>query len=71
MNLAPQIETAEMSDADLDDVSGGQAGGFPAGAGATGFYVEGGPLGVGGGIGAAVSPEGIAVDSHLNAATLY
>jgi hypothetical protein len=72
MNLTPHIETAEMSEAALNDISGGQAGGSPAGVGtAAGLYVEAGPLGIGGGIGASVSPEGVALDAHLHVATLY
>jgi hypothetical protein len=70
MNLVPQVETAEISDADLDDVSGGQAGGSPVGLGAAaGVYAEAGPVGVGGGVGAGVSPQGVAADLHLHAAS--
>ncbi|MDN0193600.1 hypothetical protein [Streptomyces sp. S.PNR 29] len=70
MNLAPQVHTAQISDADLDDIAGGQAGASPAGLGtAAGFYVEAGPVGIGGGVGAGVSPEGVAADAHLHAAS--
>ncbi|MGC9499682.1 hypothetical protein [Streptomyces sp. WG7] len=67
MNLVPQVETAEISDADLDQVSGGQIGidagaavitvGGTAGAG---LYAEAGPLAVNGGLGASVTPGGAA-----------
>ncbi|MGA5893833.1 hypothetical protein [Streptomyces venetus] len=72
MAFTPQIETAQMSDAELDTIAGGQAGGVAAGAGAAaGLYVEttaaGVTAGVGGGLGLAVSPQGVATDLHLNA----
>ncbi|MCT7352079.1 hypothetical protein N4P33_07815 [Streptomyces sp. 15-116A] len=77
MNLAPQVETAEISDADLELVSGGQAGvatslnlGIHAEPGALGVHVEAGNLGLTAGVGAAVSPQGVSVDGHLSA-TLY
>ena len=41
MAFTPQIQTAQMSDAELDTIAGGQAGGAGAGAGAAaGLYVE-------------------------------
>ncbi|MEV5435248.1 hypothetical protein AB0K80_04340 [Streptomyces sp. NPDC052682] len=73
MNLVPQVETTEMSDADLDSIAGGQGGGgtgavVDAGAaGAAGLYVEAGPLCVGAGAGVAVSPAGVAADVHAHA----
>ncbi|MFC7846412.1 hypothetical protein [Streptomyces sp. NPDC057382] len=71
MAFTPQIETALMSDAELDVVAGGLAGGAVAGA-AAGLHVEttaaGLTAGVGGGLGLAVSPQGIAADLHLAAA---
>ncbi|MER7897385.1 hypothetical protein ABTX62_15020 [Streptomyces sp. NPDC096046] len=72
MAFTPQIQTAQMSDAELDTIAGGQAGGTTAGAGAAaGLYVEttaaGLTAGVGGGLGLAVSPQGVAADLHLNA----
>lgn len=72
MAFTPQIETVQMSDAELDTIAGGQAGGVAAGAGAAaGLYVEtsaaGVNAGVGGGVGLAVSPQGVAADLHLNA----
>ncbi|MFI8193007.1 hypothetical protein ACIF8T_30265 [Streptomyces sp. NPDC085946] len=72
MNLAPQVETAEISDAELDGVSGGQAGVHAAAAAgaAAGLHVEAGPLCLTAGAGAAVSPEGVAADVHLHA-SLY
>jgi hypothetical protein len=69
MNFAPQMETAEMSDADLDNVAGGQAGGSLAGVGgggAAGLYVEVGNIGIGAGVGASVSPEGVSADVVLH-----
>ncbi|MBR8643199.1 hypothetical protein KEF29_37370 [Streptomyces tuirus] len=73
MNLVPQVESAEISDLDLDTIAGGQAGGSPVGiaaGGAAGLYVEAGPVGVGAGVGASVSPQGVAADLHLSS-TLY
>lgn len=74
MAFTPQIQTAQMSDAELDSIAGGQAGGAAAGA-AAGLYVEttaaGVTAGVGGGLGLAVSPQGIAADLHLNAAVAH
>ncbi|MFE6090982.1 hypothetical protein ACFQ7M_03210 [Streptomyces massasporeus] len=74
MAFTPQIQTAQMSDAELDSIAGGQAGGAAAGA-AAGLYVEtaaaGLTAGVGGGLGLAVSPQGIAADLHLNAAVAH
>ncbi|MEV5088031.1 hypothetical protein ACWEQ5_27325 [Streptomyces griseoincarnatus] len=65
MNLAPRVETAELSDADLDGVSGGQSvsAGFDAGAAVVlghgsvgvGVYAEAGPLSVSAGLGGSVS----------------
>ncbi|MET9682067.1 MULTISPECIES: hypothetical protein [Streptomyces] len=72
MAFTPQIQTAPMSDAELDTIAGGQAGGTAGAGAAAGLYVEtsavGVNAGVGGGVGLAVSPEGIAADLHLNAA---
>ena len=77
MNLAPQVDTADISDADLDLVSGGQAGGGAAlglgahaEAGAVGVHVEGGNLALTAGVCASVSAQGIAADGHLHA-SLY
>jgi hypothetical protein len=72
MAFTPQIETAHMSDAELDTIAGGQAGGAAGAGTAAGLYVEtsaaGVNAGVGGGVGLAVSPQGVAADLHLNAA---
>ncbi|CAM5517036.1 hypothetical protein STAFG_3735 [Streptomyces afghaniensis 772] len=72
MAFTPQIQTAHMSDAELDTIAGGQAGGTAGAGAAAGLYVEttaaGVTTGVGGGVGLAVSPAGIAADLHLNAA---
>ncbi|MFI6205444.1 hypothetical protein ACIBAI_03480 [Streptomyces sp. NPDC051041] len=65
MNIAPQVETAELSDADLDNVAGGHAG-VDAGA-AAGLYVEAGNVGVAAGAGAGVQVEGVSADVHLHA----
>lgn len=77
MHLAPHIHTAELSDADLDAVAGGQAGagaafelGVHAAPGALGVHVEAGNLGITAGMGASVSAQGVSVDGHLHA-TLY
>lgn len=77
MNHVPQVATAEISDAELDLVSGGQAGadanfglGIHAAPGALGVHVEAGGIGVTAGVGASVSAQGVSVDGHLNA-TLY
>ncbi|MGW9397164.1 hypothetical protein [Streptomyces sp. NPDC055642] len=53
MTFAPQVETAEISDADLDDVSGGHS--FSAGLDA-GVAVVAGPGSVGVGVYAEVGP---------------
>ncbi|MGY3203365.1 hypothetical protein [Streptomyces sp. TE5632] len=59
MNLVPQVATAEISDADLDSVSGGQAGVGSAANPALGVHAEVGNIGVTAGLGASVSPEGL------------
>lgn len=76
MNLVPQVDTAEISDADLDQVSGGLAGGVDAeaglavtasaGAAGAGLYVEAGPLSVCAGLGASVTPGAAAVNGHAH-----
>ncbi|MFF7859257.1 hypothetical protein [Streptomyces sp. NPDC007904] len=68
MNFASQIETAEISEADLDKVSGGQAvsAGIDAGVAVVaghgsvgvGVYAEAGPLCVSAGIGGSVDHAG-------------
>ncbi|WDV53727.1 hypothetical protein PV963_26890 [Streptomyces coeruleorubidus] len=72
MAFTPQIQTAHMSDAELDTIAGGQAGGTAGAGAAAGLYVEtsaaGVNAGVGGGVGLAASPQGIAADLHLNTA---
>ncbi|GGZ69485.1 hypothetical protein [Streptomyces bluensis] len=67
MNLTSQVATAEMSDADLDNVSGGLA------AGASGGLFLDTPLaGVGAGLMAAASAEGVGagVGASVHAAGL-
>ncbi|WP_149551827.1 hypothetical protein [Streptomyces marokkonensis] len=76
MNLVPQVDTAELSDADLDQVSGGLAGGVDvaaglavtasAGAAGAGLHVEAGPLSVCAGLGASVTPGAAAVNGHAH-----
>ncbi|MFD7702000.1 hypothetical protein [Streptomyces caelestis] len=68
MTFSPQVETAEISDADLDHVSGGQAvcAGVDAGVAVVldhgsvgvGVYAEAGPLSVSAGIGGSVGHAG-------------
>ncbi|MFH8974052.1 hypothetical protein [Streptomyces sp. NPDC017890] len=73
MNLVPQVETAEISDADLDQVSGGQVG-IDAGAAVitvggavgAGLHVESGPVAVTAGLGASALTGGIASDGHAH-----
>ncbi|MGC9379703.1 hypothetical protein [Streptomyces sp. MH13] len=71
MNLVPQVETAEISDADLDQVSGGQIGidagaavVTVGGAAGAGLYAEAGPFAVNGALGASVTPGGAAADGQ-------
>ncbi|GHH89554.1 hypothetical protein [Streptomyces capillispiralis] len=76
MNFASQVETAEISDADLDAVSGGQSvsAGLDAavavttagGSAGVGAYAEVGPLSVCAGVGGSVTPGGIAGDGHVH-----
>ncbi|MFC8389361.1 MULTISPECIES: hypothetical protein [unclassified Streptomyces] len=68
MTFAPQVETAEISDAELDDVSGGQAVSASLDAGVAvvadhdsfgvGVYAEAGPFSVSAGLGGSVAHEG-------------
>ncbi|MDN0201139.1 hypothetical protein [Streptomyces sp. S.PNR 29] len=64
MNVTPQVETAEMSDGDLDKVSGGLAG---AGAGNLSLETPLGDLCAD--LLAAGSAEGLVADGHLHAGT--
>ncbi|MFE9975661.1 hypothetical protein ACFYRD_34305 [Streptomyces hirsutus] len=70
MNLVPQVATAEITDAELDSVSGGQAGVGPAANPGLGVHAEAGNIGVTAGLGASVSPEGLAAAGAL-AVTQY
>ncbi|GAA2560449.1 MULTISPECIES: hypothetical protein [Streptomyces] len=77
MNLVPQVETAEISDADLDNVSGGQAGtvGLDASVavtatGGVGLYAEAGPVGVSAGLGGSVTFDGVSADGQART-TMY
>jgi hypothetical protein len=73
MNFVPQVETAEISDADLDQVSGGNAG-IDAGAAVitaggaigAGLFAESGPVTISAGLGASVTPGGFASDGHAH-----
>ncbi|AQS69900.1 hypothetical protein [Streptomyces pactum] len=73
MNLVPQVETAEISDADLDQVSGGNIG-VDAGtavvtAGSAvggGLHTEAGPLSVTAGLGASATLGGTAAQGHAH-----
>ena len=64
MNLTPQVETAEMPDAELDGISGGQA----AGDAAAGLYVEAGPLDICAGGAVAASTQGFSAEGNLHTA---
>ncbi|GAA3496089.1 hypothetical protein GCM10019016_031900 [Streptomyces prasinosporus] len=66
MNFVPQVETAEISDADLDNVSGGQAGALGLDAavavtasGGAGLYAEVGPVGFSAGLGGSLTFDGV------------
>ena len=62
MNLAPQVETAAISDSDLDSISGGLAAG-----GSGGLFLET-PLGdLGGDLTAVGSAEGLSAGTSLHA----
>ncbi|ANB06090.1 hypothetical protein SAM40697_2130 [Streptomyces ambofaciens] len=70
MNLVPQVETADISDADLDQVSGGLTvstalvtGGGAVGAG---LYAEAGPFAVSAGLGAAAPLADTAAQGHAH-----
>lgn len=63
-NTSPQIETAEISDADLDNVSGGVGASLPAGLG--GVDVTPGPGGVSASASAGVPGVG-GISGSLNA----
>jgi hypothetical protein len=70
MNLAPQVETTEMADAELENVSGGLGlGSLPLGglgiAGSGGLNIQT-PLGeIGGGLVASGSPQGLTAGASL------
>lgn len=70
MSFTPQVETAEMADAALDNISGGQAGSASAGLAGT---LSGGLSESVSGVAcadvfAAISPEGVALGVHTHAA---
>ncbi|PZG96052.1 hypothetical protein C1I97_26595 [Streptomyces sp. NTH33] len=64
MNLAPQVATAEISDADLDNVSGGLAAG-----GSGGLCAETPIAAVTSDLLAIATPEGVAVGAAVHTAT--
>ncbi|MFI8945642.1 hypothetical protein ACIGO6_03910 [Streptomyces sp. NPDC053750] len=71
MNLVPQVETAEISDADLDQVSGGNIAIGTAlitadGAVGAGLHAEGGPFSVTAGLGAAAPFGGASAQGHAH-----
>lgn len=78
MSFTPQIETAEIADATLDSISGGQAGGAAVSGGLAGALsgtLSGGLAGglpeAGSAVGcadvfAAVSPQGVALGLHAH-----
>jgi hypothetical protein len=73
MSFTSQVETAEIADSVLDDISGGQAGGASAGLAGT---LSGGIAGLSESVSAvacadvvaAISPEGVALGVHAHAA---
>ncbi|GCB52151.1 hypothetical protein SNL152K_9507 [Streptomyces sp. NL15-2K] len=74
MNFIPQVETAEMADADLDNVSGGMAGGASggltgglAGGASGGLLLDTPSAAVGADLCAFLSAEGgvVAADAHV------
>ncbi|MFJ6687918.1 hypothetical protein [Streptomyces sp. NPDC091294] len=69
MKTVPQVETAEISDADLDQVSGGTAStALFAGDGAlgAGLHAESGPFAFTGGIGASAPFGGAAAQGQVH-----
>ncbi|MFI1757048.1 hypothetical protein [Streptomyces sp. NPDC020571] len=70
MNTVPRVDTAEISDADLDQVSGGigltASTALFAGDGAlgAGFHAESGPFAVTTGLGASAPFGGAAANAH-------
>ncbi|MFI6009187.1 hypothetical protein ACIBAG_10185 [Streptomyces sp. NPDC051243] len=79
MSFTPQIETAEIADAALDNVSGGQAGGAAASGGIAGALSGGLAGGLSESVSAvacadvfaSVSPEGVALGVHAHAAAAH
>ncbi|MFJ5727713.1 hypothetical protein [Streptomyces paradoxus] len=73
MNLTSRVDTAELSDADLDTVAGGNAGSVDASAGLVGGLSGGlvGPLAgeACGALQATLSPEGAAASGHAGMQT--
>ncbi|MEU3895616.1 hypothetical protein [Streptomyces sp. NPDC045251] len=77
MNFVPQVETAEISDADLDQVAGGTVG-IDAGAAVitaggalgTGFHAEVGPFSVTAGLGASAAFGGASAQGHAQTTML-
>ncbi|MFH9814080.1 hypothetical protein [Streptomyces sp. NPDC017230] len=73
MSFVPQVETAEISDADLDQVSGGNVG-IDAGAAVitagdavgTGFHAEVGPFSLTAGLGASAAFGGASAQGQAH-----
>ncbi|CQR62545.1 type A2 lantipeptide [Streptomyces leeuwenhoekii] len=66
MNLTPQVETAEMSEADLDNIAGGLAAGASAGV----FAEVDAVAAVCAGVGVGVNVEGVSADVVAHVAAL-
>ncbi|MBU6531258.1 hypothetical protein ACFUIW_18290 [Streptomyces sp. NPDC057245] len=69
MNLVPRVETAEIPDTDLDQLSGGNAGAAASviatgGTAAAGLYAEAGPLGFSAGLDASLAFDGVAANGN-------
>ncbi|EHN73453.1 hypothetical protein ACIP29_10495 [Streptomyces coelicoflavus] len=73
MNFVPQVETAEISDADLDQVSGGNIGIdtgatdiTAGGAFGAGFHAEAGPFSLTAGLGASAAYGGASAQGQAH-----
>ncbi|AJP03248.1 hypothetical protein TU94_18990 [Streptomyces cyaneogriseus subsp. noncyanogenus] len=66
VNLTPQVETAEMSEADLDNIAGGLAAGASAGV----FAEVDAVAAVCAGVGVGVNVEGVSADVVAHVAAL-
>ncbi|MEU0738449.1 hypothetical protein [Streptomyces sp. NPDC006134] len=66
MNITPQVETAEMTEADLDNIAGGLSVGASAGV----FVDVASIAAVGVGVGVGVDVEGVSADVAARVAAL-